>query len=240
MSIAARVPTAAHLIQDELGLSARQLGCCSRRSSGTYSILQIPVGWFAERYGAQRVLAAGSPSGPCATMLVGVAHSFAALLALRLLLGHRRERRLPMRVETAGGRRSASKASAWPTASSPPATSFGPAVGSVLRWIAHACTSAGAPHSGSSARCRCCGSLPWSRVRLPRKPPRRAPSDDPTLRDGSAQPSLWGTSARTLLEQLRSATSCSPGCRTIVVRERGFSTAEMASLHRQRLRRERR
>jgi MFS family permease len=36
----------------------------------TYSILQIPVGWIAERYGAQRVLGSGLALWACATMLV--------------------------------------------------------------------------------------------------------------------------------------------------------------------------
>jgi sugar phosphate permease len=86
------VPTAAHLIQDELALSPEQLGVLFSAFFWTYSILQIPVGWFAERYGAQRVLAAGLALWACATMLVGFAHSFAALLLLRLLLGMVRAR----------------------------------------------------------------------------------------------------------------------------------------------------
>ena len=81
------VPTAAHLIQDELGFSARQLGLLFSAFFWSYTLLQIPVGWVAERYGAQRVLAGGLAVWACATMLVGLAQSFAALLALRLLLG---------------------------------------------------------------------------------------------------------------------------------------------------------
>ncbi|TLZ12427.1 MAG: MFS transporter, partial [Gammaproteobacteria bacterium] len=72
------VPTAAHLIQDEIGLSPRQLGLLFSAFFWSYSLLQIPVGWVAERYGAQRVLAAGLAIWACATMLVGLAHSFAA------------------------------------------------------------------------------------------------------------------------------------------------------------------
>ena len=53
------VPTAAHLIQDELGLTAGQLGVLFSAFFWTYSIVQIPIGWVVERYGAQRVLAAG-------------------------------------------------------------------------------------------------------------------------------------------------------------------------------------
>jgi len=62
------VPTAAHLIQDELGFSARQLGLLFSAFFWSYTLLQIPVGWVAERYGAQRVLAGGLACGrapPC-------------------------------------------------------------------------------------------------------------------------------------------------------------------------------
>ncbi|TLY75374.1 MAG: MFS transporter, partial [Gammaproteobacteria bacterium] len=81
------VPTAAHLIQDELGFSAEQLGLLFSAFFWSYALLQIPVGWVAERFGAGRILAAGLAVWACATMLVGVAQSFAALLVLRLLLG---------------------------------------------------------------------------------------------------------------------------------------------------------
>ena len=81
------VPTAAHLIQEELRLSPSQLGVLFSAFFWTYAFLQIPMGWVAERFGAQRVLAIGLALWACATMLVGLVHSFAALLLLRLLLG---------------------------------------------------------------------------------------------------------------------------------------------------------
>src|SRR2546429_6257082 len=81
------VPTAAPLIQKELGLSAAQLGVLFSAFFWSYALLQLPVGWLAERYGAHRVLAVGLAVWACATMLVGLAHSFPALLGLRLLLG---------------------------------------------------------------------------------------------------------------------------------------------------------
>jgi MFS family permease len=81
------VPTAAHLIQDELHFTPRELGVLMSAFFWSYSLLQIPVGWIAERYGAQRVLAVGLALWACATMLIGTAHSFATLLALRILLG---------------------------------------------------------------------------------------------------------------------------------------------------------
>src|SRR5256884_2404681 len=81
------VPAAAPLIQKELGLSAAQLGVLFSAFFWSYALLQLPVGWLAERYGAHRVLAVGLAVWACATMLVGLAHSFPALLGLRLLLG---------------------------------------------------------------------------------------------------------------------------------------------------------
>jgi len=81
------LPIAATLVQDELGLSPRQLGLLFSAFFWSYALLQIPVGWLAERFGAQRVLAVGLALWASATMLVGFAHSFTVLLLLRLLLG---------------------------------------------------------------------------------------------------------------------------------------------------------
>jgi MFS family permease len=81
------VPTAAHLMQDELSLSAGQLGILFSAFFWSYALLQIPAGYLAERFGALPVLAAGLALWAGATMLVGLAHSFAVLFALRLLLG---------------------------------------------------------------------------------------------------------------------------------------------------------
>lgn len=81
------VPSAAHLIQGELRLSKPQLGVLLSAFFWSYAVLQIPVGWLAERFGAGRILAGGLALWACATMLVGVAHSFVTLLVLRVLLG---------------------------------------------------------------------------------------------------------------------------------------------------------
>ena len=53
------LPTAAHLIQDELRLTSSQLGVLLSAFFWTYATLQIPVGWVAERHGAHRILAIG-------------------------------------------------------------------------------------------------------------------------------------------------------------------------------------
>jgi MFS family permease len=79
--------TAATLIQDELKLSATQLGVLGSAFFFSYVLLHIPAGWLAERYGARVVLAGGVALWSVATGLTSLASSFAVLLALRLLLG---------------------------------------------------------------------------------------------------------------------------------------------------------
>jgi len=221
------VPTAAHLIQDELGLSAGQLGVLFSAFFWTYSILQIPVGWFAERYGAQRILAAGLALWACATMLVGVVHSFAALLALRLLLG----------IGESAGFPAASKllASVIPvgrlaTANGIVAFAYqlGPAVGAYCGGLIMV-------HYGWRAAFWVFGALsllwllPWSRVRLPRESLPAERRNEPTLGAILRQPSLWGT-ALGLFSTNYAFYFILTWLPYYVVRERGFSTGEMASL----------
>ncbi len=221
------VPTAAHLIQDELGLSARQLGVLFSAFFWTYSVVQIPIGWVAERYGAQRVLAAGLALWACATMLVGLAHSFVALLALRLLLG----------IGESAGFPSAGKllAVAVPVENLAIANGIvaagyqlGPAVGA---W----CGGLIMVHYGWRAAFWVFGALsllwllPWSRVRVPRGTAAMRGSDHPPLRAILRQPSLWGT-ALGLFTSNYVFFFVLNWLPYYVVRERGFSTAEMASL----------
>lgn len=79
--------TAAPLMQDELHLSASQLGILLSAFYYGYVICMPAMGWLAERYGAKRVLAAGVTIWSVATLTTGFAGSFATLLALRVLLG---------------------------------------------------------------------------------------------------------------------------------------------------------
>jgi len=79
--------TAAPLIQDQLHLTNKQLGLLLSAFFYTYVAAMMPLGWVAERYGAQRVLAAGTALWSVATCLTGFAGGFASLLVLRLLLG---------------------------------------------------------------------------------------------------------------------------------------------------------
>jgi MFS family permease len=79
--------TAVPLMQDELHLSASQLGVLLSAFYYGYVLAMAPAGWLAERYGAHKILAIGVIVWSAATLLTGFATGFAALLGLRLLLG---------------------------------------------------------------------------------------------------------------------------------------------------------
>ena len=79
--------TAAPLMQDELHLTATQLGVLFAVFYYSYVPLMAPAGWLAERHGAKPMLGIGVAIWSLATLLTGFATSFAMLLALRLLLG---------------------------------------------------------------------------------------------------------------------------------------------------------
>jgi MFS family permease len=79
--------TAAPLMQDELRLSASQLGILLSAFYYGYVACMPAMGWLAERYGAKRVLAVGVTIWSVATLTTGFASGFIALLALRVLLG---------------------------------------------------------------------------------------------------------------------------------------------------------
>jgi MFS family permease len=120
--------TAAPLLQVDLHLTDTQLGMLGSAFFWTYSLIQVPVGWIAERYGAERVLTGGLIVWAAATMAIGVTSAFWLLIVLRLLLG----------VGESTGFPSVSKllAAAVPTASLGTANGivafaylFGPAVG---------------------------------------------------------------------------------------------------------------
>lgn len=79
--------TAAPLLQDELHLTGTQLGVLLSAFYYSYVVAMIPMGWLAERYGANRVLAAGIAIWSVATFLTGFASGFWTILLLRLMLG---------------------------------------------------------------------------------------------------------------------------------------------------------
>ena len=77
----------APLLQADLRLDDSQLGILFSAFFWTYALVQIPIGWIADRYGADRVLTAGLIVWAMATMLVGFASGFVIVMALRMLLG---------------------------------------------------------------------------------------------------------------------------------------------------------
>lgn len=79
--------TAAPLMQDDLHLTATQIGVLLSAFYFGYVPLMPVIGWVAERWGAHRVLAASVALWSLATLLTGLAGSFIVLLALRILLG---------------------------------------------------------------------------------------------------------------------------------------------------------
>jgi MFS family permease len=221
------LPTAAHLIQADLKLSEEQLGLLFSAFFWTYSLVQLPVGWLAERFGAHRVLAIGLAIWALATICVGAAHTFPTLLALRLLLG----------IGESAGFPCVSKllAAVVPIKSLGTANGivafaylFGPAVGTVAGGLLMA-------HYGWRATFVVFGGLsllwllPWSQVTLPARAVRRTDADTPTLWTLCTQRSLWGT-VLGLFSSNYTFYFMLTWLPFYLVRERGFSTAEMAQL----------
>lgn len=79
--------TAAPLIQEQLGLTATQLGILGSAFYYAYVPLMPAAGWLVQYAGPKRVFAAGIAVWSVATALTGLAGGFVALLLLRLLLG---------------------------------------------------------------------------------------------------------------------------------------------------------
>jgi MFS family permease len=79
--------TAAPLIQDQLGLSASQLGWLFSAFYFSYVPCMPLTGWLADRFGAKVILAAGVAIWSVATFSTGLVGGFLGLLAFRLMLG---------------------------------------------------------------------------------------------------------------------------------------------------------
>lgn len=221
------LPTAAHLIQADLHLNEAQLGLLFSAFFWTYSLVQIPVGLLAERYGAHRVLAIGLALWALATICIGAAHTFPTLLGLRLLLG----------IGESAGFPCVSKllAAVVPVKSLGTANGivafaylFGPAVGTFIGGLLMA-------HYGWRAAFVVFGGLsllwllPWSRISLPARAVRRSDADKPNLRTILKQPSLWGT-VLGLFSSNYTFYFMLTWLPFYLVHERGFSTTEMAQL----------
>jgi MFS family permease len=79
--------TAAPLIKDQLRLSNVQIGLLISAFFWVYTPSQFIAGWLNERLGPYRTLAASLTLWALATAAMGLAGGFAALFALRMLLG---------------------------------------------------------------------------------------------------------------------------------------------------------
>jgi MFS family permease len=187
------LPTALLLVQTDLHLSSLQMGTLGSAFFATYTLLQIPVGWLAERYGAQRILAAGLTIWACATILTGFVHTFAALFALRLLLGLGESSGFPSVAKILAA---IVPAKGLGTANGIIALGYlsGPVVGTLLGCLLMA-------HFGWRSAFWVFGALsllwlwPWSYVAGEvRTALRSSAVDSPTWWMILKQPSLWGTS----------------------------------------------
>ena len=83
----ANLSIAGPLLKGELHLSASQLGLLFSAFFWTYTFLQLPVGWLIDRYDVKWILAAGFFVWSLATSVTGLLHGFAAMFAIRLVLG---------------------------------------------------------------------------------------------------------------------------------------------------------
>jgi MFS family permease len=81
------ISTAAPLLERQLGLTPSQLGWVLSAFFWAYVPSQPLMGWFTDRLGAARVLAAGFALWSVATVLAGLSAGVAALVAARLLMG---------------------------------------------------------------------------------------------------------------------------------------------------------
>ena len=78
---------AAPLLKDEFHLTDSRLGILFAAFFITYTAMQFIVGWLVDHYDPTRILAAGFLVWSFATVATGLARSFAALFAMRLILG---------------------------------------------------------------------------------------------------------------------------------------------------------
>lgn len=78
---------ASEYIREDLGITQKQMGLIIGAFFLTYALCQVPFGWLSDRLGPRRVLTVYILTWSLFTALFGLAHSFAALFALRLLFG---------------------------------------------------------------------------------------------------------------------------------------------------------
>ncbi len=78
---------AAPLLQNEIHLTAARMGVLLSSFFWTYMLCQIPAGWLIDRFDVSWILGLGFLLWSSATTATGLLHGFAALLAIRLVLG---------------------------------------------------------------------------------------------------------------------------------------------------------
>jgi ACS family D-galactonate transporter-like MFS transporter len=83
----ANLAVAAPAMQHELAIDAAMMGLILSGFFWTYSVMQLPFGWFADRVGARISLALAVVWWSVFTALTAVARSVATLMGCRLLLG---------------------------------------------------------------------------------------------------------------------------------------------------------
>ena len=83
----ANLSVAAPLLKGELHLSPSQLGILLSSFFWTYACMQILAGWLVDRFEVKWVFALGFFLWSAATAFTGVVHTFAVLLAVRVILG---------------------------------------------------------------------------------------------------------------------------------------------------------
>ena len=81
------IATAAPLLEQELGLSASQMGWVLAAFYWAYAPMQPVMGWLADRYGPAQVLSGGFALWSVATVASGLAGGLVMLVLLRLLMG---------------------------------------------------------------------------------------------------------------------------------------------------------
>ena len=83
----ANLAVAAPIMSRELGIDAAEMGLVLSGFFWTYSVMQMPFGWFADRVGARISLAVAVVWWSIFTALTAAARGIASLMGCRLLLG---------------------------------------------------------------------------------------------------------------------------------------------------------
>ena len=222
------MPTAAHLLQDELSLSPRELGVLFGAFFWSYALLQIPAGYLAERFGALPVLACGLIVWAAATMLVGAAHSFGYAPCAAPVARDWRECQLSLRIEIARCGSPGGQISAAPTGSSPSGICSARPWGHI--WAGALLDSYGwRPMFWTFGALSLLWLIPWAGLKSRSRAAVLGAAGSPALRSLLRQRSLWGTSLAHFSANYTYYFMLT-WLPLYLVKERGFSTAAMAAI----------